>query len=111
MGRDTLVSLWGGTRPHIGTVGIAVPRHSLRDPKKWSATSSNFTFVGHKEDTLVKIISERLGTQLRRNVVVTASFHWNSITPQEIKIVENLTEKMSDRIPKKLLPAGKGRRR
>jgi gallate decarboxylase subunit D len=111
IGPDILVSLWGGTRPHIGAVGIAVPRHSLKDPKQWSATSSNFTFLGHKEDTLVKKISERLATRLRKNVVVTAGLHWDSITPQEIKAIKNLTEKLSDRILKKLLPAGKGRRR
>ena len=111
VGQDFLVSVWGGTRPHIGAVGIAVPRHSLKDPKKWSATSSTFTFLGHKEDTLVKEISERLATRLRKNVVVTAGLHWNSITPQEIKIIENLTEGLSDRILKKLLPAGKRRKR
>jgi hypothetical protein len=111
VGQDILVSIWGGTRPHIGAVGIAVPRHSLKDPKKWSATSSNFTFLGHKEDALVKKISERLATQLRKNVVVTAGIHWEGITPQEIKIIENLTEKLSDRILKKLLTTGKGSKR
>jgi hypothetical protein len=94
VGQDILVSIWGGTRPHIGAIGIAVPRHSLKNPKKWSATSSNFTFPGHKEDTLVKKISERLATQLRKNVVVTAGIHWDNISPQEIKIIETiLTEK------------------
>jgi len=111
VGQDLLVSVWGGTRPHIGAVGIAVPRHSLKNPKKWSATSSNFTFPGHKEDTLVKKISERLAARLKKNVVVTAGLHWDNITPQEIKIIENLTEGLSDRILKKLLPAGKVRRR
>ena len=111
IGSDILVSVWGGTRPHIGAVGIAVPRHSLKDRRKWSATSSTFTFLGHKEDTLVKEISEKLATQLRKNVVVTAGLHWNSISPQEIKIIEDLTKALSDRILKKLLPAGKGRRR
>jgi hypothetical protein len=111
VGQDVLVSVWGGTRPHIGAVGMAIPRPSLNNPKKWSATSSTFTFLGHKEDTLVKKISERLATQLRRNVVVTAGLHWNGITSQEIKIIENLTEGLSDRILKKILPAGKVRRR
>jgi hypothetical protein len=64
MGQDLLVSIWGGTRPHIGAVGMAIPRPSLRDPKKWSATSSNFTFIGHKEDTIVKKISEKLAAEL-----------------------------------------------
>ncbi len=111
VGQDILVSVWGGTRPHIGAVGIAVPRPSLKNPQQWSATSSNFTFPGHKEDTLVKKISERLAARLRRNVVVTAGIHWNSITPKEIKTIENLTGKLSDRILERLLAAGKGRRR
>ena len=111
VGQDILVSVWGGTRPHIGAVGIAVPRHSLKNRKKWSATSSNFTFTGHKEDILVKKISERLAAKVRRNVVVTAGIHWDSITLKEIKTIENLSGKLSDRILEKLLPAGKGRRR
>ncbi|HVP80245.1 MAG TPA: hypothetical protein VMV04_20375 [Thermodesulfobacteriota bacterium] len=110
VGQDILVTIWGGTQPHIGAVGIAVPRPSLKNPDKWSATSSNFTFPGHKEDTLVKRISERLATRLRRNVVVTAGIHWDSLTPQEIKTIENLTGKLSDGILKKLLLAGKARR-
>ena len=110
VGQDILVSVWGGTRPHIGAVGMAIPRPSLSNPKKWSATSSNFTFVGHKEDVFVKKISEKLAARLRKNVVLTAGLHWENITSQEIKIIENLTEGLSGRILKKLLPAGKGRK-
>jgi hypothetical protein len=100
MGQDLLVSIWGGTRPHIGAVGMAIPRPSLKSPKKWSATSSNFTFVGHKEDAIVKKTSEKLATELRRNVVVVAGIHWDGITAKEIKIIEYLTQKMSDQILK-----------
>jgi hypothetical protein len=104
VGQDLLVSVWGGTRPHIGAVGIAMPRPSLRDPKRWSATSSNITFLGHKEDTIVKKISEKLSAQLRRNVVVTAGIHWDEITSKEINVVKNLTRKISDQILKKFPP-------
>ncbi len=102
IGRDLLVSVRGGTKPHIGAVGMATPRPSLKDSKNWSATSSNFTFIGHKEDLLVKRISERLAAQLKRNVVVVAGIHWDGITSREIEIIEGLTEKLSDRILKKL---------
>jgi hypothetical protein len=101
IGQDILVSIWGGTRPHIGAVGIAVPRPSLKDPRKRSATSSNFTFVGHKEDGLVKEVSEKLASRLERNVVVTAGVHWDDITAREIRSVESLLRKMSVRILKK----------
>jgi hypothetical protein len=102
VGQDLLISIWGGTRPHIGAVGMAIPRPSLKNQKKWSATSSNFTFIGHKEDTLVKTISETLAARLRRNVVVTAGIHWDGITSNEIKTIQNLTQKLSDRIVKRL---------
>ena len=103
VGQDILVSLWGGTRPHIGAIGMAIPRPSLKNPKKWSATSSNFTFVGHKEDILVKKISEKLAARLRRHVVVTAGVHWDRITSKEIKTIQTLTHKISDQILKKIL--------
>ncbi len=104
VGQDLLISIWGGTRSHIGAVGIAIPRPSLKDPKKWSATSSVFTFIGHKEDILVKTISETLAARLRRNVVVTAGIHWDGITSNEIKAIQNLTQKLSDLILKKIVP-------
>jgi hypothetical protein len=65
-------------------------------------TSSNFTFLGHKEDILAKKISEKLATQLRRNVVATAGVHWDRITSNEIKTIQNLTQKLSDQILKRL---------
>ena len=102
VGQDILVSIWGGTRPHIGAVGMAIPRPSLKNKEKWSATSSNFTFIGHKEDALVKKISEKLAAQLRRNVVVTAGVHWDRITSNEIKTIQNLTQKLSDQILERL---------
>jgi len=43
--------------------------------------------------------------------VVTAGIHWDGLTLREIKTIENLTGELSDRILKKLLPAGKTRRR
>ncbi len=103
MGQDLLVTIWGGTKPHIGAVGMAIPRPSLRDPRKWSATSSNFTFLGHKEDILVKQISEGLASQLRRNVVVIAGIHWDNLSNKEIKVIENLTKELQGEILKRLI--------
>ena len=102
VGQDILVSMWGGTLPHIGAVGMATPRPSLKDPKKMSATSSTFTYVGHKEDALVKRVSERLAARLKTNVVVTAGIHWDDLTSREIQIIAHLTQRLSDQILKKL---------
>ena len=102
VGQDILVSMWGGTLPHIGAVGMATPRPSLRDPKKMSATSSTFTYVGHKEDAVVKRISELLASRLKTKVVVSAGIHWDDLTSREIDIIAKLTQKLSAQILKKL---------
>jgi hypothetical protein len=102
IGSDLLVSIWGGIRPHIGAVAMAVPRPSLKDPKKMSATSSNFTFVGHKEDLLAKKISEKIASQLKTNVIVTAGIHWDKLPPHKIETIEKLTDSLTDLILKKL---------
>jgi gallate decarboxylase subunit D len=98
VGEDLLVSIWGGTRPHIGAVGIAEPRPSLQDSQSWSATSSNFTFTGHKEDRLVKEVSEAIAARLRKNVVVTAGIHWDALAPRDLAIVENLARQLAQKI-------------
>jgi hypothetical protein len=98
VGEDLLVSIWGGTRPHIGAVGIAEARPSLQDSRSWSATSSNFTFTGHKEDRLVKEVSEVIAASLRSNVVVTAGIHWDALTPRELLIVRNLARQLARKI-------------
>ena len=102
VGQDILVSMWGGTLPHIGAVGMATPRPSLRDPKKMSATSSTFTYVGHKEDAVVKRISELLASRLKTKVVVSAGIHWDNLTSRQIDIIAKLTRKLSAQVLKKL---------
>lgn len=98
LGDDLLVSVWGGTRPHIGAVGIAVPRPSLADPRRTSATSSNYTFLGHKEDVVVKQISEAISAALGRNVVVTAGLHWDDLAPRDLEVIAGLTRRLAEKI-------------
>jgi len=90
VGDDLLICLWGGTQPHIGAVAVALPRQSLADPLSTSSTSSVFTLLGHKEDTVAKMVSERLSARLNRNVVVSAGMHWDQVDDDAIaEIVDN----------------------
>jgi gallate decarboxylase subunit D len=104
IGQDLLIAVWGGTHPHIGAVGLALPRPSLRNPRKTSATSSVLTLLGHKEDVTVKLVSEALASALKKNVVVAAGIHWDNLKTEEIevlvKMTEQLTEKMIEKIKK-----------
>lgn len=101
LGQDFLVAVWGGTHPHIGAVALAVPRPSLRDRKKTSATSSVLTLMGHKEDVTAKMISEALAATLKRNVVVTVGIHWDNLKVEEIQRIVDLTERLTLKIIEK----------
>ena len=102
MGPDILVAVWGGTFPHIGAVGMAQVRQSLKSAEETSATSSVFTFLGHKEDELTKPLAEEITRRLARNAIVVAGIHWDSLTDDEIKTVGKLCQRLSEKIIKKL---------
>ncbi len=93
VGGDLIVSISGGTKPHIGAVAIGLPRPSLREPSVISSTSSVFTLVGHKEDTIAKRASERLAAGLNTVVVVTVGIHIDEISEEGIqKMVQTCDE-------------------
>jgi hypothetical protein len=102
IGKDLLVAIWGGERPHIGATAVAQPRPSLKEPGRTSSTASVFCFLGHKEDSLAKAASEALAATLNTNVVVTAGIHWDNLDPEGIKkVIRNsniLVEMIADRI-------------
>ncbi len=85
IGKDLLVAIWGGERPHIGAVALAQPRPSLKDPDVTSATASVICVVGHKEDEVVKKVSEFLSAALNQRVVVTAGIHWENLDDEGIR--------------------------
>jgi len=102
IGEDLLVAMWGGTHPHIGAVSLAQPRPSIADPERTSATASVLTRLGHKDDEVAKMVSERLAASLAKNVVVTVGIHWNHLDQEGIEeIVANcreLAETLSARV-------------
>lgn len=105
LGDDYLVYMWGGEKPHIGAVAAAQPRASLVDPNVPSATASVLTYLGHKEDVVVKQVSEALCSALETNVVVTAGIHWDDLEKQGIEAVvrgcQEVTENLIAELGKK----------
>jgi hypothetical protein len=90
VGRDLLVAIWGGERPHIGAVAVAQPRPSLKDQRLKSATASVFCYPGHKDDVVAKEAAEKISSALNTNVTVTAGIHWDDIDEEGIKtVIEN----------------------
>ncbi|MGD2270341.1 MAG: hypothetical protein PVI06_08080 [Desulfobacterales bacterium] len=103
IGRDVLVAVWGGEKPHIGAVAVAQPRPSLKNPKVTSATASVFSYVGHKEDDLAKAAAEILAAALNTHVVVTAGIHWDNLTQAGIQKVIDHSQILVDLILERIV--------
>ncbi|HOP85604.1 MAG TPA: hypothetical protein PLM71_02345 [Syntrophorhabdaceae bacterium] len=100
--KDVLIVISGGSE-HIGAIGVAQPRQSIKDKDKISSTSSVYTFLGHKEDIIVKEMSEGLSKALNKKVVVVAGMHWDDLGEKEIEKIINLCERIKERIIEEIL--------
>ena len=84
------VNLVGGDIPHIGAVAISLPRPSLANPRRRSATTSVFALPGHKEDELARLFAASLAQALGRTTVVVAGVHIRRAGPADIaRVFEN----------------------
>jgi hypothetical protein len=102
IGRDFLVAIWGGDKPHIGAIAVAQPRPSLKDPALTSATASVICLLGHKEDRLAKATAETLAAHLNTVVTVTAGIHWDNLSESVIQKIIGHSQILVDRILKKI---------
>ena len=94
-GADLCIVLTGGDRPHIGTVTLSVPRPSLADSARTSATTSILNCTGHKDGEAAQYLGQRLAATLGATVVVTGGIHVDDIRPDEIKTVLHLVDRLT----------------
>ena len=94
-GADLCIVLTGGHRPHIGTVTLSVPRPSLADSARTSATTSILNCTGHKDGEAAQYLGQRLAATLGATVVVTGGIHVDAIQPGEIRTVLHLVDRLT----------------
>ena len=101
IGDDLIISVWGGTKPHIGSISVSVPRPGLKDSTSMSSTSSVINLIGHKDEVVARKFSEQLATKFSRNAIATAGIHIDDITENQINIImQNVTDLCLDVINK-----------
>ena len=103
-------SLFGGI-PHVGSTALAIPRPSLKDPTRTSATSSVLNVTGHKDDALARRLAESLAAGLNRVAAVTAGVHAGpegvyDLSPEDLKRIVNIVGRVDEIIR---MAAGKGK--
>lgn len=101
-GRDVSVTVGGGECLHLGASALAVPRPSLADPTKVSASTSVLCVTGHKEDEFARRAAERLAAGLNCVVSVCAGVHIENARPEELTRLagnlETLLEKLEEQL-------------
>lgn len=78
-GDDVLLYIGGGEQPHLGSVVQAVPRISLSGSGEVSCTSSVLNLTGHKDESVCRMLAERICVQLQTVTVCTGGFHVDNI--------------------------------
>jgi len=108
LGADVLISVWGGTRPHIGALSVSTPHPECTAEEGRSSTVLQFSFPGHRDDVVACRVSGRVAAALQRKVVVSAGIHVPDITPAGIDtvlanvdcLIEKISSLLPDRAPK-----------
>ncbi len=102
-GADLNVSVFGGDKPHIGAVAIAVANIDGYE-RKYSPTISCISVLDHKDEEVARYVAKELSKCLNSQVVVTAGIHIDNATSEDISIimenVGNITEKLTKEINK-----------
>lgn len=102
LGNDLLLSIWGGTIPHIGSVSITQPRPGITKPEKRSVTSSVYNFIGHKDEAVARFCAEKIAAACDKKTVAVAGIHVENASPADITTILNNVDKLCERIIKKL---------
>lgn len=84
IGRDLLVTIFGGDEHHIGGIAVAYPTQShYRDALTISVNS--ITLPGHKDYVVANSTAEKMCKALSRPVVSTVGIHYDAATQEEIQ--------------------------
>jgi hypothetical protein len=92
LGPDVMITVWGGTRPHIGALSVSTPHLERASEEGRSSTVLQFCFPGHRDDVVACRVSGRVAAALQRRVVVSAGIHVPDITPAGIDTVLGNTD-------------------
>lgn len=94
LGTHLVVCISGGNAPHIGSVVLSESRPSLTGSGK-SATSSVLNRLGHKDEVIARVVSDRLAAHLDTVVCCICGIHKDNATPKDIRSCETLGEEVA----------------
>jgi hypothetical protein len=93
-GDDLMVMLYGGEKPHIGSVCVSVPRESLKKDGSVSCTTSVVNLLGHKDEILGRMVSETLCVRYQTVTVCTCGVHIDHATKEQLDDIVMTVKRM-----------------
>lgn len=97
-GKDVSVTIYGGDKPHIGAVAVAVPRESLTGDGSISSSASVICIAGHKEDELARKIALKISAAWNCVATVSVGIHIDDARLEDFKIIEKSVELLVDEL-------------
>ncbi len=98
-GDDLIVVIFGGDRPHIGSVTVAYPPFTDEEKKKKGKEGvvlDTIPLPGHKDYVVSEMVAEKVSRVLGRVVAVSAGIHIEKASKAEIEEVLKNSEKLAD---------------
>ena len=97
MGADYTVCVHGGSKSHIGSVVMSVPRPSLTGEGR-SCTSSVLNGIGHKDEAVARLFAEAIAKEKNGTVVCACGIHVDDITLEQIQEIKSCSEVLLKRV-------------
>lgn len=95
-GKDISLTVVGGEAPHVGASALAIPRPSLSDPEKTSASTSVLCAPGHKEDEVARRFAQCIAAKMNCVVSASVGVHIDNAAGEELaRLGRNLESLLS----------------
>jgi len=97
-GDDLIIVIFGGDRPHVGSVSVAYPPFTDEEKKKGKdgVVLNTIPLPGHKDYVVSEMVAEKVSRVLGRVVVVSVVIHIEKASKAEIEEVLKNSEKLAD---------------
>lgn len=86
-GKDINICIGGGDTYHIGAVALGVPRPSLADSERISASASVLCVTSHKDDEIAREAALRFAARFATRVSVTCGLHIDDASEADINLL------------------------
>lgn len=93
VGKDLIIIISGGDRPHVGAISYGGEGFSNKDFEK-----NTIVYGNHKEYIISQKFSKSIGDIFKGNYMISVGIHLDQITKEEIKIVMKLSEELLEEI-------------